>query len=102
MTNQITKTGLHLPVWARQAIAFAALDLALLADMRVHWIPKLILLGTLAYWISPVDFIMGIPGVDALDDLAVLGIGHGFFYLLCPEGVAAEHAEKIEKKLAKL
>ena len=62
----------------------------LMADRRVSpWI-KLLPVGAIVYVISPVDLIMGIPGLDAVDDLAVLWLGTTLFIELCPPEVVAE------------
>ena len=67
----------------------------LMGDPRVSPWVKLIPIGTLIYWISPVDIIMGIPGIDALDDIAVIGFGTYMFFELCPPEVVREHTEKL-------
>ena len=43
----------------------------LMGDSRVSPLVKLIPVGALVYLISPIDVIMGIPGVSALDDAAI-------------------------------
>lgn len=62
----------------------------LMADRRVSpWI-KLLPIGALVYVVSPIDLIMGIPGLDAVDDIAVLWLGATLFIELCPAEVVAE------------
>ena len=62
----------------------------LMSDRRVNpWI-KLIPIAGLIYWISPVDLIMGIPGLDAVDDVAVLWFAQYLFIELCPPAVVRE------------
>ena len=65
------------------------LILKLMGDRRVSPWAKLIPVGALIYLISPIDLIMGIPGIDALDDAAVLWIGSTLFVELCPPGCCA-------------
>jgi uncharacterized membrane protein YkvA (DUF1232 family) len=71
------------------------LILKLLGDRRVSPWVKLVPIGALAYLISPIDLIMGIPGIDALDDAAVLWIGSNLFVELCPPDVVQEHMQAI-------
>jgi uncharacterized membrane protein YkvA (DUF1232 family) len=71
------------------------LILKLMGDSRVSPWVKLIPIGAVAYLISPIDLIMGIPGVDALDDAAVLWIGSSLFVELCPPDVVQEHMRDI-------
>ncbi len=75
------------------------LILKLMADPRVSpWI-KLVPIGAFVYLVSPVDLIMGIPGVDALDDAAVLWIGSTLFVELCPPEVVQEHMRELGANL---
>jgi len=72
----------------------------LMADRRVSpWI-KLLPIGAVIYVISPVDLIMGIPGLDAVDDLAVLWLGTTLFIELCPSEVVAELSADLAKGAA--
>jgi hypothetical protein len=50
--------------------------------------------------ISPIDIIMGIPGLAALDDAAILWIGSNLFIELCPPAVVQEHMQEIDSNLA--
>jgi len=67
----------------------------LMADGRVSPWLKLIPIGALIYWISPVDLIMGIPGLDAVDDITVLWLGSTLFVELCPPQVVKEHMKAL-------
>jgi uncharacterized membrane protein YkvA (DUF1232 family) len=67
----------------------------LMADRRVSPWVKLIPVGALVYLVSPIDLIMGIPGVDALDDTAVLWFGSYLFVELCPPEVVSEHIKAL-------
>ncbi len=77
----------------------AKLILSLMGDRRVSPWVKLIPIGTLIYWISPVDLIMGFPGIDALDDVAVIALGSYLFIELCPPDVVAEHTKKLTSNM---
>jgi uncharacterized membrane protein YkvA (DUF1232 family) len=68
----------------------AKLFFRLFADDRVSWWAKLIPMGALAYLISPVDLISVIPGVSALDDVAILWMGYYTFIEMCPPEVVGE------------
>ena len=74
----------------------AKLVLRLLADPRVSTWAKIIPIGSLIYVLSPIDAIMGVPGLDALDDAAIVGLGYYFFIELCPPDVVQEHLKAIE------
>lgn len=72
------------------------LILRLMTDPRVSPLVKLLPVGALVYLVSPLDIIMGIPGLSALDDAAILGLGYYFFIEMCPPDVVAEHIKAIE------
>ena len=67
----------------------------LMADSRVSPWVKLIPIGSLAYLLSPIDLIMGIPGLDAVDDVTVLWFGSTLFVELCPPDVVQEHVKAL-------
>jgi uncharacterized membrane protein YkvA (DUF1232 family) len=71
------------------------LILRLMGDRRVSPFVKLIPIGTLVYWLWPLDVIAGIPGLSALDDIAVLGMGTYMFIELCPPEVVREHTKQL-------
>jgi uncharacterized membrane protein YkvA (DUF1232 family) len=75
------------------------LIMKLMGDSRVSPWVKLIPIGAIAYLISPIDIIMGIPGIDALDDAAVLWIGSNLFVELCPPEVVQEHRQNLGSNL---
>jgi len=75
------------------------LILKLMGDSRVSPWVKLIPIGAVAYLISPIDIIMGIPGIDALDDAAILWIGSNLFVELCPPDVVQEHMQELGSNL---
>jgi uncharacterized membrane protein YkvA (DUF1232 family) len=75
------------------------LIMKLLADPRVSPLVKLIPVGALVYLVSPIDIIMGIPGVAALDDAAILWMGSNLFVELCPPEVVQEHMQALGSNL---
>ncbi len=83
----------------RNMVFQAKLIMKLLGDRRVNPWVKLIPVGALVYLVSPIDIIMGIPGVDALDDAAVLWLGSNFFIELCPPDVVEEHRQELSNNL---
>jgi uncharacterized membrane protein YkvA (DUF1232 family) len=75
------------------------LILKLMGDSRVSPWVKLIPIGAIGYLISPIDIIMGIPGIAALDDAAILWIGSNLFIELCPPDVVQEHMQELGSNL---
>jgi uncharacterized membrane protein YkvA (DUF1232 family) len=75
----------------------AKLMFQLLGDRRVSPWLKLIPLGALVYFISPIDLIPAavVPGIGALDDAAILWLGYYAFLELCPPELVRELAKKI-------
>lgn len=71
----------------------------LMGDSRVSPLVKLIPVGALVYLISPIDVLMGIPGVAALDDAAILWLGSNLFVELCPPEVVQEHMQALDSNL---
>jgi uncharacterized membrane protein YkvA (DUF1232 family) len=71
------------------------LILRLFADQRVSPWAKLVPLAGLIYWISPLDVISGIPGLSAVDDVAVLWFVQYAFIELCPPEVVREITRQI-------
>ena len=84
----------------REFIDRLKLILKLMGDSRVSPWVKLIPIGAIGYLISPIDIIMGIPGVAALDDAAILWIGSNLFIELCPPDVVQEHMREINSNIA--
>lgn len=83
----------------REFVNRLKLILKLMGDPRVSPWVKLIPVGAVAYLISPVDIIMGIPGIAAFDDAAVLWAGSTLFVELCPPNVVQEHMREIDSNL---
>lgn len=75
----------------------AKLMFRLMGDQRVSTWLKLIPVGALVYFISPVDLIPAavVPGIGALDDVAILWLGYYMFLELCPPEVVRELAKNI-------
>jgi len=83
----------------RNAINQTKLILKLMGDRRVSPWVKLIPVGALVYLVSPIDLIMGIPGISALDDAAILWLGSNLFIELCPPSVVQEHKQELGSNL---
>lgn len=71
------------------------LILGLMGDSRVNIFLKVIPIFSLAYLISPIDLISGIPGISALDDIAIVSLGAYLFVELCPPVVVQEHMNQL-------
>ncbi len=72
----------------------------LMGDNRVSPFLKLLPIASLVYLISPVDLVMGIPGVSALDDMALISLGAYLFIEFCPADVVAEHMRQLTGRVA--
>ena len=83
----------------RNIVLQSRLILRLLGDRRVSAWTKLIPIGTLIYLVSPIDLIMGIPGVAALDDAAIIWFGSNLFVELCPPNVVKEHMDELQSNI---
>jgi uncharacterized membrane protein YkvA (DUF1232 family) len=81
----------------RAAVQRFKLIWRLMGDRRVSAWVKLLPLGALAYFISPVDFLPGVafPVIGVLDDAAVLWLGSSLFVELCPPNVVNEHLAEL-------
>ena len=80
---------MHLP-------SFLKLFLRLVKDPRVGLVPKLVVLGVLAYVVLPIDLVPDfVPGLGHLDDVVVLLAGLKLFLRLCPRAVVQEHVKSI-------
>jgi uncharacterized membrane protein YkvA (DUF1232 family) len=83
----------------REVVTRLKLILKLMGDRRVSPWVKLIPIGAIAYLVSPIDIVMGIPGIAALDDAAILWIGSNLFVELCPQNVVQEHMKELDSNL---
>src|SRR3989338_10518151 len=81
--------------WVREVVQQIKLTMALMMDSRVHPLLKLLPVGVLAYLISPVDLIMGVPGLSAVDDVTVVLLGLRFFHEMAPPEVVHEHLKRL-------
>jgi uncharacterized membrane protein YkvA (DUF1232 family) len=75
------------------------LIIRLMGDKRVNPFVKLLPLASLAYLIWPIDLIAGIPGVSALDDVAIVSLGAYMFIEFCPPDVVQEHMQKLTSNI---
>lgn len=75
------------------------LILRLMADPRVNFFVKILPIVSLAYLIWPIDLIAGIPGLSALDDIAIVSLGNYLFVELCPPNVVNEHMKSLTSNL---
>lgn len=67
----------------------------LLGDSRVNFLVKILPVATLAYLIWPIDLVSVIPGIAALDDIAIVSLGNYLFVELCPPSVVQEHMKAL-------
>ncbi len=69
-------------------------------DRRVPAAPKLLPLATLAYIVSPVDFLPDIiVGLGQLDDLTLFLLGIQVFTLICPRAIVEAILEEMEGRV---
>ena len=71
----------------------------LMGDKRVNPLLKLIPIASLIYLIFPFDLISMIPGVSALDDVAIVSLGAYLFIEFCPPDVVEEHMKKLTSNM---
>jgi uncharacterized membrane protein YkvA (DUF1232 family) len=75
------------------------LYVGLLRDSRVKLGPKLLLLASIVYCISPMDFLPDVfPVLTQVDDVALFTMAARAFLGLCPAHVVAEHEMRIDAK----
>jgi uncharacterized membrane protein YkvA (DUF1232 family) len=75
------------------------LIMRLMGDSRVNPFVKLLPVASLAYLIWPIDLIAGIPGVSALDDVALVSLGAYLFIEFCPPDVVQEHMQHLASNM---
>lgn len=83
----------------RDLIMRFKLIVRLMGDGRVNPFLKLLPILSLAYLIWPIDLIMGIPGLSALDDAAIVSLGAYMFIELCPPDVVEEHMKQLTSNM---
>jgi len=71
----------------------------LMGDSRVNPFIKLIPVASLAYLLFPFDLIAMVPGVSALDDIALVSLGAYMFIEFCPPNVVAEHMQQLTSNM---
>lgn len=69
------------------------LILRLMGDRRVSPLLKALPVGSLIYWISPLDLMPGVP----IDDAALVLSAMYFFIEMCPPEVVAEHRAALSR-----
>jgi uncharacterized membrane protein YkvA (DUF1232 family) len=91
---QIGMRGLR---FLRHLPNFARLYWRLMTDARVSVWPKALLVLSVVYLLSPIDFIPDvIPFFGEVDDLVVLIVACRLFIYLCPPELVREHVRRID------
>lgn len=85
-------------VWRDLVLRFK-LIVRLMGDSRVNPFIKLLPLASLAYLIWPFDLISIVPGVSALDDVALVSLGAYLFIEFCPPYVVEEHMQQLTSNM---
>lgn len=83
----------------RDLILRFKLIVRLMGDRRVNPFIKLIPVASLAYLLFPFDLIAMVPGVSALDDIALVSLGAYMFIEFCPPNVVAEHMQQLTSNM---
>lgn len=83
----------------RDLVLRLKLIVRLMGDNRVNPFLKLLPIGSLIYLIFPFDLISVIPGVSALDDMAIVSLGAYLFIEFCPPDVVQEHMQKLTSNM---
>lgn len=71
----------------------------LMGDSRVNFLIKALPIASLLYLVFPLDIISAIPGIAALDDIAIVSLGNYLFVELCPPNVVQEHMKSLVSNL---
>lgn len=83
----------------RDLVTRIKLILQLMGDSRVNILLKILPIASLVYLIYPFDLISVIPGLSALDDIAVVSLANYLFVELCPPNVVQEHMKSLTSNL---
>jgi uncharacterized membrane protein YkvA (DUF1232 family) len=83
----------------RDLVLRLKLIVRLMGDRRVNPFIKLLPVASLAYLVFPFDLISVIPGVSALDDVAIVSLGAYMFIEFCPPDVVQEHMQKLTSNM---
>jgi len=80
---------------------FVKLYWRLFRDPRVGWLPKLVLVAGIAYFLVPSDllpdFLAPLAGLGLVDDAVVVYFAVKGFIRLCPRTVVEEHVHLIDQ-----
>ena len=71
----------------------------LMGDSRVNPFVKLLPVASLAYLVFPFDLISVVPGISALDDVALVSLGAYLFIEFCPPNVVEEHMKALTSNM---
>ena len=82
----------------RDLVMRLKLIMRLMTDKRVNPFLKLLPVFSLVYLIFPFDLISIMPGVSALDDVAIVSLGAYLFVEFCPPHVVQEHLENLRNQ----
>ena len=85
--------------WLHDMVLRFKLIVRLMGDKRVNPFLKLLPIFSLAYLVFPFDLISVIPGVSALDDVAIVSLGAYLFIEFCPPDVVEEHMKKLTSNM---
>ena len=83
----------------RDLVLRIKLIVRLMGDRRVNPLLKLLPIASLAYLVFPFDLIALVPGVSALDDVAIVSMGAYMFIEFCPPEVVEEHMRKLTSNM---
>lgn len=79
----------------RDLVVRLKLILRLMGDSRVNILLKALPVASLAYLFFPFDLVSVIPGISALDDVAIVSLGAYLFVELAPPAVVQEHMNQL-------
>lgn len=85
--------------WMRDLVLRLKLIVRLMADNRVNPLLKLLPVASLVYLFFPFDLIAVVPGVSALDDVAIVSLGAYLFVEFCPPEVVQEHLQNLSSNM---
>ena len=83
----------------RDLVLRVKLIVRLMGDNRVNPFLKLLPVASLVYLIFPFDLISMVPGVSALDDVALVSLGAYMFIEFCPPHVVEEHMRELTSNM---
>lgn len=83
----------------RDLVLRIKLIVRLMGDRRVNPFLKLLPVASLVYLFFPFDLISVIPGVSALDDVAIVSLGSYMFVEFCPPDVVEEHMRQLTSNM---